>query len=127
MENDPPRDPLTNHVIGLAIGVHRELGPGLLESAYEECLCFELKQSGIAFARQTPLAIAYKGTRLDCGYRLDIVVQDELIIELKAVDRLLPIHDAQLLTYLRLSGRKVGLLINFNTILLKDGIRRLIF
>jgi len=127
MENDPLRDPLTNHVIGLAIGVHRELGPGLLESAYEECLCFELKQSGIAFARQTPLAIAYKGTRLDCGYRLDIVVQDELIIELKAVDRLLPIHDAQLLTYLRLSGRKVGLLINFNTILLKDGIRRLIF
>ena len=108
------------------IGALGELGPGLLESAYEECLCFELKQSGIAFARQAPLAIAYKGTRLDCGYRLDIVVQDELIIELKAVDHLLPIHEAQLLTYLRLSGRKVGLLMNFNTILLKDGIRRLI-
>ena len=105
------------------IGARGELGPGL---AYEECLCFELKQSGIVFARQAPLAIAYKGTRLDCGYRLDIVVQDELIIELKAVDHLLPIHDAQLLTYLRLSGCKVGLLMNFNTILLKDGIRRLI-
>src|SRR5438477_11215565 len=98
---------LSERVIGLAIDVHRELGPGLLESAYEECLCFELKQSSIAFARQTPLAIAYKGIRLDCGYRLDIVVQDELIIEVKSVDHLLPIHDAQLLTYLRLSARKV--------------------
>src|ERR1700732_3525116 len=118
---------LSERVIGLAIEIHRQIGPGLLESAYEECLCFELKQSGIAFARQAPLAISYKGIRLDCGYRLDIMVQDELIIEVKAVDHLLPIHDAQLLTYLRLSGRKVGLLINFNTILLKDGIRRLIF
>jgi len=130
MENDPPRDPLpiTSSVSQLAfpIGAHRELGPGLLESAYEECLCFELKQSGIAFARQAPLAIAYKGIRLDCGYRLDIMVQDELIVEVKAVDHLLRIHDAQLLTDLRLSGRKVGLLMNFNTILLKDGIRRLI-
>jgi GxxExxY protein len=112
--------------LAFPIGARRELGPGLLESAYEECVCFELKQNGIAFARQAPLAIAYKGIRLDCGYRLDIVVQDELIIEVKAVDHLLPIHDAQLLTYLRLSGCKVGLLMNFNTILLKDGIRRLI-
>ena len=93
-ENHPPRDPLTNHLIGLAIGVHRELGPGLLESAYEECLCFELKQNGIAFARQAPLSITYKGIRLDCGYRLDIVVQDELIIEVKAVDHLLKAHPA---------------------------------
>ena len=118
---------LSERVIGLAIDVHRQFGPGLLEAVYEECLCFELKQSGIAFARQAPLAIAYKGIRLDCGYRLDIMVQDELIVEIKAVDHLSRIHDAQLLTYLRLSGRKVGLLMNFNTILLKDGIRRLIF
>jgi GxxExxY protein len=127
MENLSPRDPLTDRVIGLAIGVHRELGPGLLESAYEECLCYELEQSGIVFGRQVPLAIVYKGTRLDCGYRLDIVVQRQLIIEIKSVDRLLPIHDAQLLTYLRLSGYKIGLLMNFNTVLLKEGIRRFVF
>ena len=127
MENLSPRDPLTDRVIGLAIGVHRELGPGLLESAYEECLCYELEQSGIVFGRQVPLAIVYKGTRLDCGYRLDIVVQRQLIIEIKSVDRLLPIHDAQLLTYLRLSGYKIGLLMNFNTFLLKEGIRRFVF
>ena len=126
MENNPPRDPLTNRVIGLAIGVHRELGPGLLESAYEECLCFELKQSGIDFSRQTPLAIVYKGIQLDCGYRLDIVVQRDLILEIKSVDQLMPIHDAQLLTYLKLSGHKVGLLMNFNTVFLKDGIRRFV-
>jgi GxxExxY protein len=121
-----PRDPLTNRVIGLAIGVHRELGPGLLESAYEECLCFELKQSGIVFGRQVPLPIVYKGARLDCGYRLDVVVQGELIVEIKSVDHLLPIHEAQLLTYLRLGGQKVGLLMNFNSVVLKDGIRRLV-
>jgi GxxExxY protein len=126
VENISLRDPLTNRVIGLAIGVHRELGPGLLESAYEECLCFELKQSGIVFGRQVPLPIVYKGTRLDCGYRLDIVVQGELIIETKSVDHLLPIHDAQLLTYLRLGRQKVGLLMNFNSVVLKDGIRRLV-
>ena len=108
MENISQRDPLTNRVIGLAIGVHRELGPGLLESAYEECLCFELTQSRIDFARQVPRPIVYKGMRLDCGYRLDVVVQGELILEIKSVDQLLPIHDAQLLTYLRLSDRKVG-------------------
>ena len=92
MGNLPARDSLTNRVIGLAIGVHRELGPGLLESAYEECLCFELEQGGIAFARQVPLPIIYKGIRLDCGCRLDLVVQNELIVEIKSVDRLLPIH-----------------------------------
>src|SRR4029077_1192578 len=111
VENLSPRDPLTNRVIGLAIGVHRELRPGLLESAYEECLCFELKEARIAYSRQMPLAIVYKGLQLDCGYRLDIVVQRELIIEIKAVEQLMPIHDAQILTYLRLSGHKVGLLI----------------
>ena len=126
MENIAPRDPLTSRVIGLGIDVHRELGPGLLESAYEECLCFELKQAGIAYDRQMPLAVVYKGVSLECGYRLDIVVRRELIIEIKAVERLLPIHDAQILTYLRLSGHKVGLLMNFNTVALKDGIRRFV-
>jgi GxxExxY protein len=121
-----PRDPLTNRIIGLAIGVHREHGPGLLESAYEECLCFELKQSGIVFGRQVPVPVVYKGIRLDCGYRLDLVVESNLIVEIKSIDQFLPIHDAQLLTYLRLSGRKVGLLMNFNTVVLKDGIHRLV-
>ena len=126
MESLSPRDPLTNRVIGLAISAHRELGPGLLESAYEECLCFGLKAAGIAYSRQMPLAIVYKAVRLDCGYRLDIVVQRELIIEVKAVEHLLPIHHAQMLTYLRLSGHKVGLLMNFNTLVLKDGVRRFV-
>lgn len=121
-----PRDPLTEQVIGLAIAVHRELGPGLLESAYEECLCHELKENGIAFARQVPLAVNYKGVRLDCGYRIDIVVNHKLLLEIKAVDRLLPIHEAQILTYLRLSRIRVGLLINFNNVVLKDGIRRFV-
>lgn len=117
---------LTERVIGLAIDVHRELGPGLLESAYEECLCFELKQSGLSHERQVPLPVVYKGARLDCGYRLDVVVEKEVIVEIKAVERLMPIHDAQVLTYLRLSGRKVGLLMNFNGVVLKDGLRRLV-
>ena len=126
MQNLSPRDPLTERVIGLAIGVHRELGPGLLESAYEECLCFELRQAGIGYSRQQPLAIIYKGVRLDCGYRLDVVVQKELIVEIKSVEQLLAIHNAQLLTYLRLSGCETGLLLNFNSVILKDGIRRLV-
>ncbi|MBV8458934.1 MAG: GxxExxY protein [Acetobacteraceae bacterium] len=126
MDEISPRDPLTKRIIGLAIAVHRELGPGLLESAYEECLCFELKQAGIAYGRQVPLAIVYKGIRLDCGYRLDLVVRQELIVEIKSVEQLLPIHEAQLLTYLRLSGRNIGLLMNFNTVVLKDGIRRFV-
>jgi GxxExxY protein len=117
---------LSERVIGLAIDVHRQLGPGLLESAYEECLCFELKQSGLAFARQVPLAVEYKSVRLDCGYRMDVVVEGELIVEIKAVERILPIHEAQMLTYLRLSGRKIGLLMNFNSLALKDGLRRFV-
>ena len=106
MENLSPRDPLTNRVIGLAIGVHRELGPGLLESAYEECLCFELKEARIAYSRQMPLAIVYKGLQLDCGYRLDIVVQRELMIEIKAVEQLMPIHDKQILPTFASAGIK---------------------
>ena len=118
-------DQLTERIIGFAIEVHRHLGPGLLESAYEECLCFELGQSGISFRRQVPLPIIYKSVRLDCGYRMDIVVEDRVIVELKTVERLLPIHEAQMLTYLKLSRLATGLLLNFNTPILKDGIRRM--
>jgi GxxExxY protein len=117
---------LSERVIKSAIEVHRHLGPGLLESTYEECLCFELAQSGIVFRRQVPLAVVYKEVRLDCGYRVDIAVEQELIVEVKSVERLMPIHDAQVLTYLRLSGYKVGLLMDFNTLMLKDGLRRFV-
>jgi GxxExxY protein len=120
------RDSLTERLIGLAIGVHRLLGPGLLESAYEECLCFELREAGIPFSRQLPLPIVYKTIRLDCGYRLDIVLERDVILEIKAVEKLMPIHEAQILTYLRLSGIKTGLLINFNSVVLKDGLRRFV-
>jgi GxxExxY protein len=113
-------------VIGLAIEVHRALGPGLLESAYEECLCFELRQAGIAFRRQVALPVVYKEVRLDIGYRIDIVIEEQLIVELKTVEKLAPIHEAQLLTYLRLSGLKIGLLLNFNTSVLKNGIKRMV-
>ncbi len=112
---------LTERVIGAAIEVHRTLGPGLLESAYEECLCHELHLRGIAFQRQVPLPVSYKGVNLDCGYRLDIVVQDELILELKCIENVLPIHEAQLLTYLRMTGRRVGLIFNFHVAALARG------
>jgi GxxExxY protein len=118
-------DPLTERIIGFAIEVHRQLGPGLLESAYEECLCFELKQAGIAFGRQVSLPVVYKAVRLDCGYRMDIVVEQLVIAELKTVERLMPVHEAQMLTYMKLSGIRTGLLLNFNTAVLRDGIRRL--
>ena len=115
---------LTNQILGAAIEVHKTLGPGLLESAYEECLCHELGQRGLSFERQVSLPVTYEGIELDCGYRLDVVVEDAVILELKAVERLLPIHEAQLLTYLRLSHKKVGLLLNFNVKVLKDGVMR---
>jgi GxxExxY protein len=116
----------SERVIKMAIDVHRQLGPGLLESVYEQCLCCELEQGGLAFARQVPLEVTYKTIRLDCGYRMDIVVDNCLVVEVKAVERVLPIHEAQMLTYLRLSGYKVGLLMNFNNITLKDGLRRFV-
>lgn len=116
----------TRRIIGAAIEVHRVLGPGLLESAYEECLCSELALRRPAFERQRPLPLVYKGTRLDCGYRIDILVEDRIVVEVKSIDCILPIHEAQVLTYLKLGGWRVGLLINFNVPLLKDGIRRLI-
>jgi GxxExxY protein len=117
---------LTGQVIGAAIEVHSVLGPGLLESAYEECLCHELGLRGIPFARQKALPVLYKGVQLDCGYRLDVVVADDLVLELKACEKLEPIHHAQLLTYLKLADIKVGLLINFNVPVLKNGVKRLI-
>ncbi len=118
------QDSRTEPIIGAAIEVHKQLGPGLLESTYEECLCHELHLRGIQFRRQIDLPVTYKGLKLDCGYRLDLVVEDTVVVELKAVEQLLPVHEAQLLTYLRLAGKPVGLLINFNVPLLKDGIRR---
>ncbi len=116
---------LTDRVIGAGIEIHRALGPGLLESAYEECLCHELSIAGIKFERQKPLPVHYKEVNLDCGYRLDLIVEQKLIIELKAVESLLPIHEAQLLTYLKLSGLTLGLLMNFNVPMLKTGIKRI--
>jgi GxxExxY protein len=118
-------DLLTETIIGFAIEVHRHLGPGLLESAYEECLCYELQQNGLEFQRQVQLPIVYKSVRLDCGYRMDVVVEQQVILELKTVDRLMPIHEAQMLTYLKLSGLRIGLLLNFNSAVLKDGMRRM--
>jgi len=118
------REELTEQIIGAAIEVHRELGSGLLESAYEECLCHELHLRRLNFQRQVDLPIGYKGLQLDCGYRLDIVVDDSILVELKSIEQVVAIHQAQLLTYLRLSGKKVGLLINFNVAVLKNGIIR---
>ncbi|HEY2394493.1 MAG TPA: GxxExxY protein [Rudaea sp.] len=118
---------LSDRVIRGAIEVHRCLGPGLLESAYSQCLTHELAVAGISFEREKAVGIAYKDVRIDCGFRLDLLVENCMIVELKAVDRLLPIHRAQLLTYMRISKMKVGLLINFNTRVLKDGLVRLAF
>jgi GxxExxY protein len=118
-------DPLTHRIIGAAIEVHRLLGPGLLESTYEECLCLELVLLGIPFERQVPLPIVYKSMRLLRAYKPDLLIDRAVIVELKTVEKILPVHEAQLLTYLRLSGLERGLLINFNSVPLKSGIRRL--
>ncbi len=120
-----PDNELSERVIGLAIEVHRYLGPGLLESAYEECLCYELRTAGLPFERQRQLPVRYKEIRLDVAYRIDLVIDRRLIVEIKTVDRLLPVHEAQLITYLRLSGVRVGLLMNFNCAVLKDGLQRI--
>ena len=121
---DSGQDLLTHRIIGAAIAVHRELGPGLLESTYEACLAYELSSSGLAVQRQLLLTVQYRDQQLDAGYRIDLLVERQVIIELKAVDAVLPIHEAQLMTYLRLSGYKTGLLINFNVTRLTDGITR---
>jgi GxxExxY protein len=117
---------LSNTIIGCAIEVHKELGPGLLESTYEQCLARELSFANISFEIQSPLPVIYKGLRLDCGYRVDILVEKQIIIELKAVEKLLAIHQAQILTYMKLSKIRIGLLINFNENLLKDGVKRFV-
>ncbi len=118
---------LTHQIIGAAIEVHREMGPGLLENVYEECLCYELSAKGLSFERQKPIPVVYRGVKLDCGYRADIVVCNRVIIEIKAIAAIAPIHDAVVLTYLRLSGCKIGLLINFHSPVLKDGVRRYVW
>jgi GxxExxY protein len=117
---------LSSRIIAAAIEVHKALGPGLLESGYEECICHELSLGGLSLERQKPLAVQYKGIDLDCGYRLDVVVENAIILELKSCDKIEPIHKAQLLTYLRLSGLKLGLLLNFNVPLMRDGIVRIV-
>jgi GxxExxY protein len=126
MEEKDRLDSITRRIIGGAIEVHRRLGPGLLESAYEICLAFELRQMGFKIEEQKALPVIYRDVKLDCGYRLDLVVDDSVVVEVKAVDQLAPIHDAQLLSYLRLSDKRVGLLINFHVRVLKNGIKRIV-
>ena len=124
-ENDR-LDEISHRIIGAAIEVHRHLGPGLLEAAYQSCLAFELKQLGLKVDEQKPLPVVYKQVKLDCGYRLDMVVEDEIIVEIKAIEKLLPIHDAQVLWYLRLTKKRVGLLMNFHVPILKNGLKRIV-
>jgi GxxExxY protein len=119
-------DEYSHKIIGCAIEVHRLLGPGLLESAYEECLLFELRRNGLNVEQQKPIPVIYKSIRLDCGYRIDLLVEKSVIIELKSIDSFSPVHEAQILTYMRFAGIKTGLLINFNVTVLKHGIRRFV-
>lgn len=119
-------DQISRRIIGAAIEVHRHLGPGLLESAYQSCLAFELKQLGLKIEEQKSLPVIYKQVQLDCGYRLDLIVEDEVIVEVKAIEKLLPIHEAQLLSYLRLAKKRVGLLMNFHVPVLKNRLKRIV-
>lgn len=119
-------DAVTRAIIGAAIEVHKQLGPGLLESAYQTCLAFELRERGLQVREQVALPVVYKDVRLDCGYRLDLMVEGSVIVEIKAVEHLLPIHEAQLLSHLRLAKKEVGLLMNFHSAVLKDGVKRLV-
>ena len=117
---------LSNKIIGAAIEVHKALGPGLLESAYEECLFQELELRGLHYERQKPLPVVYKGNKLDCGYRLDVVVENAIVLELKSCEKIEPIYEAQILTYLKLSGLHLGLILNFNVSMMRDGIKRVV-
>jgi GxxExxY protein len=119
-------DQITRRIIGAAIEVHKTLGPGLLESAYQACLAFELRQIGYKVEEQKPLPVIYKDVKLDCGYRMDLLVEGAIVVEIKVIEQIAPIHDAQLLSYLRLSGKRVGLLINFRVRVLKNGLRRIV-
>lgn len=122
--SEVPDDPLTREIIGAAIAVHRGLGPGLLETAYQTCLVHELRKRGLNVAREIAVPAVYDGVQLDCGYRIDLLVDDAVVVEVKAVERVLPVHEAQLLTYLKLANKPLGLLINFNVDLLKNGVVR---
>lgn len=126
MEEKDRLDSITRRIIGAAIEVHRRLGPGLLESAYEACMAHELRQIGFKVEQQKTLPVTYKDVKLDCGYRLDLVVEDPVIVDIKALERLAPIHDAQSLSYLRISNKRVGLIINFHVRLLKSGLKRIV-
>jgi GxxExxY protein len=126
MDKESRLNRITEMIIGAAMNVHRALGPGLLESAYEACVLHELAQAGLKVVQQKPLPVIYKGVALDCGYRLDLMVEDEVIVEIKSIEKLLPIHKAQLMSYLKLAGCNVGLLINFNVEILKHGIQRVV-
>jgi GxxExxY protein len=117
---------LTGKIIGAAIEVHRQLGPGMLESAYEECIDYELTEGGLFIERQKPVPVVYKAIKLECGYRIDILVNDTVVLELKSVEALASVHEAQILTYMRFSHKKIGLLINFNVTVLKNGLRRFV-
>ena len=119
-------DELSNKVIGLAIEVHRELGPGLFENTYKQCLAYELSQAEIKFKMEVELPVKYKNVLISCGYRIDLLVENKLVLELKSVDKILPVHEAQLLTYMRLANIKIGLLMNFNEKILKDRIKRFV-
>ena len=121
------RNEITRKIIGCAIEVHKILGPGLLESAYEECLSFELIKVGLSIKRQVPTPVVYKDVKLECGYRIDILIEDTVVLELKVVDEFHPVHEAQILTYMKFSRKQIGLMINFNVTILKNGIRRFIF
>jgi GxxExxY protein len=117
---------LSKRIIGIAIEVHKVLGPGLLESSYEECLCHELHLHNLSFERQKPLPVKYKGIKLDCGYKLDVVVEESIVLELKSCEKIKSIHKAQLLTYLKLAGHNLGILLNFNSVVMRNGIVRLV-
>ena len=126
MNKEEKLNKITETIIGVAINIHRALGPGLLESAYEACMVYDLIKAGLKVEQQKPLPIVYRGVKLECGYRLDLMIANEVIIEIKSVEKLLPIHQAQLMSYLKLSDCKVGLLINFNVKVLKNGIKRVV-
>ena len=125
-KEDHSRDPLTEKIIGAAIEVHRNLGPGLLESVYEKCLCYELEQLGLSIVRQQAMPVRYKGLTFEEGFRIDVVVEGQVILELKVVNDILPIHEAQLLTYMKLANVRRGLILNFHVHLMKDGMRRFV-
>lgn len=126
MNKEENLNKITETIIGVSINIHRALGPGLLESAYEACMVYDIAKAGLQVEQQKPLPIVYRGVKLDCGYRLDLMIENKVIVEIKSLEKLLPIHQAQLMSYLKLSDCKVGLLINFNVKVLKNGIKRVV-